>query len=174
MNEFFVFIKYLTPPWGFKQDCESKVGPAGPPPPPGVSDTAVASLVRCLPPRKFTPTSTRQVSQPLTAQEWVVWAGPSGSQTLGQLGLDTKVADYCSVSKSCPTLYNPMDCSMPGCPALHCLLEFAQTHVHWVDDVIQPSHLLSDPISSCIQSFLASGSFSVSQLFMSGDQNTGA
>ena len=38
------------------------------------------------------------------------------------------------------TLCNPMNCSMPGFPVLHCLLEFAQTHVHWVGDAIQPSH----------------------------------
>ena len=41
-----------------------------------------------------------------------------------------------------PTLCDPMDCSTPGFPALHCLPEFAQTHVHWVDDAIQPSHPL--------------------------------
>ena len=36
-----------------------------------------------------------------------------------------------------------MDCSRPGFPVLHCLTEFAQTHVHWVDDAIQPSYPLS-------------------------------
>ena len=36
-------------------------------------------------------------------------------------------------------------CSMPGFPVLHHLLEFAQTHVHWVSDAIQPSHSLSSP-----------------------------
>ena len=41
------------------------------------------------------------------------------------------------------TLCDPMDCSMPGFPALHCLQEFAQTHVHWVGDTIQPSRPLS-------------------------------
>ena len=49
----------------------------------------------------------------------------------------------CSVLKSCPTLCNPMDYSTPGSPVLHHLLEFAQTHDHWVGDAIQPSHLLS-------------------------------
>ena len=38
----------------------------------------------------------------------------------------------CSVAQSCPILYNPMNCSTPGFPVLHHLLEFAQTHVHWV------------------------------------------
>ena len=36
-----------------------------------------------------------------------------------------------------------MDCSIPGFPVLHYLLEFAQTHIHWVSDAIQPSHPLS-------------------------------
>ena len=38
----------------------------------------------------------------------------------------------CSVAKSCPTLCAPMNCSTPGFPVLHCLLEFIQTPVHWV------------------------------------------
>ena len=38
-----------------------------------------------------------------------------------------------------------MDCSTPGLPVLHYLPEFAQTHVHWVSDAIQPSHLLLTP-----------------------------
>ena len=41
------------------------------------------------------------------------------------------------------TLCDPMDCSMPGFPVLYYLPEFAQTHVHWVSDTIQPSHPLS-------------------------------
>ena len=48
----------------------------------------------------------------------------------------------CSVSNLCLTLCNPMDCSLPGFPALHCLLEFSHTYVHWVGDAIQPSHPL--------------------------------
>ena len=52
---------------------------------------------------------------------------------------------YCSVAQSCPTLCNHMNCSTPGFPVLHYLLEFAQTHVHWIDDAIQPSHALSLP-----------------------------
>ena len=52
----------------------------------------------------------------------------------------------CSVAQACPTLGDPMDCSTPGFPVLHYLLEFTQTHVHWVDDAIQPSHPLSSPL----------------------------
>ena len=51
-----------------------------------------------------------------------------------------------SVAQSYQTLCNPMDCSTPGFPALHYLPEFAQTHVHWVNGVIQPSLPLSSPL----------------------------
>ena len=51
----------------------------------------------------------------------------------------------CSVSQLCQTLCNPMNYSTPGFPFFHYLPEFAQTHVHWVDDVIQPSQPLSPP-----------------------------
>ena len=49
----------------------------------------------------------------------------------------------CSVTKSCPALCDPMDCSTPGFPVLHYLPEFAPIHVHWISDAIQPSHPLS-------------------------------
>ena len=66
----------------------------------------------------------------------------------------------CSVTQSCLTLCNPMDCNTPGTPALHYLPDFAQTHVHWVGDAIQPSHPLLPTCSSCPQSFPASESYS--------------
>ena len=46
---------------------------------------------------------------------------------------------------SCVWLCGPMDCSTPGFPVHHQLLELTQTHVHWVGDAIQPSHPLSSP-----------------------------
>ena len=49
----------------------------------------------------------------------------------------------CSVAKSCLTLCGPTDCSMLGLPVPPHLLEFAQIYVHWISDVIQPSHPLS-------------------------------
>ena len=52
---------------------------------------------------------------------------------------------FSSVAQSCPTLCNPMNCSMPGLPVHHQLPEFTQTHVHRVGDAIQPSHPLSSP-----------------------------
>ena len=52
---------------------------------------------------------------------------------------------FSSVAQLCLTLWDPMDCSIPGPSVLHCLLELAQTHVHCVVDAIQPSHPLSPP-----------------------------
>ena len=52
----------------------------------------------------------------------------------------------CLVAKSCLTLCNSMDCSTPCFPVLHHFPEFAQTHVHWVSDAIQPSHPLLPPL----------------------------
>ncbi|CAM9610818.1 unnamed protein product [Rangifer tarandus platyrhynchus] len=50
-----------------------------------------------------------------------------------------------SVAQSCPTLCDPMICSMPGLPVHHQQPESTQIHVHWVGDAIQPSHPLSSP-----------------------------
>ena len=70
------------------------------------------------------------------------------------------------VTQSCPALCNPMDCSTTGFPVHHQLLELTQTHVHQVSDAIQ--HLiLCHPLSSCLQSFPASGSFPTGWLFIS-------
>ena len=51
----------------------------------------------------------------------------------------------CSVSQSCLTHSNSIDCRKPGFPVLYHLLELAQTHIHWVSDDIQPSQPLSFP-----------------------------
>ena len=52
---------------------------------------------------------------------------------------------FSSVAQSCPTLCDPMNCSMPGLPVHHQLPEFTQIHVHRVSDAIQQSHPLSSP-----------------------------
>ena len=78
-----------------------------------------------------------------------------------------------SVAQSCPTLVNAMDCSMTGFPVYHQLPEFAQIHVHqlWYHPIISSSVI---PFFSSLQSFPASGSFQMIQLFTSGGQSTGA
>ena len=91
---------------------------------------------------------------------------------------------FSSFTQSCLTLCDPMDYNTPGLPVNHQLPEFTQTHVHQVSDAIQPSHLLSSPSSlasssvipffSRLQSFPASGSFPMSQLFTAGGQSIGA
>ena len=63
-----------------------------------------------------------------------LWRSDSGA--LGKQGY------CCSITKSCPTLCNPMDCSTSGLPVPHHLPEFAQVHVYWMSDAIQPSHPL--------------------------------
>jgi len=63
----------------------------------------------------------------------------------------------CSVTKSCPALCNPVDCSTLGFLILHSLLAFGQIHVYWISSSVVP-------FSSCPQSFPASGSFPISQL----------
>ena len=52
---------------------------------------------------------------------------------------------FSSVSQSCPTPCNPVDCHMPGFPVHHHLPELAQIHVHWVSDATQPYHPLLFP-----------------------------
>ena len=79
-----------------------------------------------------------------------------------------------SVQFSCLVMSNcdPMDCSMPGLPVHHQLTEFTQIHLHRVGDAIQLSHPVIS-FSSHPQSFPASGSFQMSQLFTSGGQSIG-
>ena len=79
---------------------------------------------------------------------------------------------FSSVAQLCPTLCDPMNRSTPGLPVHHQLPESTQTHVHRVGDGIQPSYSVV-PFSSCLQSFPASGSFQMSQLFTSGGQSIG-
>ena len=86
--------------------------------------------------------------------------------------LSTSSVQFSSVTQSCPTLCDPMNCSTPGLPVHHQLLEFIQTHVYRVSDAIQPSHpllSLSPPAPNPSQH----QSFPVSQLFVSGGQSTG-
>ena len=69
------------------------------------------------------------------------WNLPSDSEGRNKL----ENISVSSVAQSCPTLSSAMDCSMPGLPVHHQLLELVQTQVHRVSDAIQPSHPLSSP-----------------------------
>ena len=90
----------------------------------------------------------------------------------GQERRDEFLGSCCSVTQSCPTLCDPMDCSMQGFPVHHQLPELAQTCPSslWCHPAISSSVI---PFSSCLQSFPASGSFQMSQFFTSGGQSFG-
>ena len=75
-----------------------------------------------------------------------LWILGPGEPALGQAKILFPYSVlFCSVTKSCLTLLNPMNYSTPGFPVLHYLPELTQTQVHWVGDAIQPSHPLSYP-----------------------------
>ena len=114
---------------------------------------------------------SRRTRNHITQLIWwkVVWCGTEKMMT--------KYLWYCcccSVTQSCPALWDRMDLSTPGFPVLHYPLELAQTHVLWVRDPIQPWLSSVVPFSSCLQSFPESGSFLMSWFFISGAQSIGA
>ena len=80
------------------------------------------------------------------------------------------IFQFSSVAQSCLTLCDPMNCSTPGLPVHHQLPEFTQTLSRWCHPTISSSVI---PFSFCPQSFPASGSFQMSQLFASGGQSIG-
>ena len=83
-------------------------------------------------------------------------------------------ASCCSVTHSCPILWDPIDCSMPGFPVLRYLPRVCSNSCslsQWCHPTISSSVI---PFSSCPLSFPASGSFLMSQLFTSGGQSIGA
>ena len=85
--------------------------------------------------------------------------------------LDASV-QFSSVVQSCPTLCNPMNCNTPGFPVHHQLLEFTQTHVHWVGDAIQLSHPCR-PLLLLPSVFPSISVFSKESAFTSGGQSIG-
>ena len=82
----------------------------------------------------------------------------------------------CSVTQSCLTSCNPMNCSTWGFPVNHYLPEFAQTQVCWVGDAIQPSHPLLPPSPPAFNLSQNQGLFQwlISRLFISGGRSIGA
>ena len=79
---------------------------------------------------------------------------------------------WSSVTKSCPTICDPLDCSTPGFPIFHYLLEFVQTHAPWV--CVAFNHLiLCHSFLLLLSIFSASGSLPISWLFPSGGQSIG-
>ena len=89
------------------------------------------------------------------------------------MSLYSSLFPFSSVTQLCATLCDPMDFSTPGLPVHHQLPEFTETHVHWVGDAIQPSHPLSSPSPPAFNLSQHSGSFQMSQFFVSGGQSIG-
>ena len=85
----------------------------------------------------------------------------------------TNLVQFSSVTQSCPTLCDHMNCSTPGLPVHHQLLEFTQTHVHRVSDAIQPPHPWSSPSPPTFNLLQHQGLFKWVQLFKSGGQSIG-
>ena len=86
---------------------------------------------------KQTQTKVKQSKKQTTSK-------PVHLKTIQGLWMDSSF-QFSSVAQSCLTLCDPMNRSTPGLPVHHQLLEFTQTHVHWVSDVSQPSHPLLSP-----------------------------
>ena len=74
----------------------------------------------------------------ISPKRWLAWDSCSPLSQFSSV-------QFSSVAQSCLTLCDPMNCITPGLPVHRQLLEFSQTHVHWVGDAIQPSHPLSSP-----------------------------
>ena len=79
---------------------------------------------------------------------------------------------FSSVAQSCPTLCDPMDCGTPVLPVHRQLPEFTQTHVHWVGNIIQPSHPMSSPSAPTFNHFHHQ-CLPVSQFFATSGQSIG-
>ena len=93
--------------------------------------------------------------------------------SLKRILLTWSSVQFSSVSQSCPTLCDPMNCSTPGLPVYHKLPEVysnSSPSSQWCHPAISSSVI---PFSSCPQSFSASGSFPTSQLFAWGGQSIG-
>ena len=104
---------------------------------------------------------------------WLVW-NSNKNITRICFCLASFLCCYCSVAKSCLTLYDPMDCSTPGFPVLHylpSLLKLMSIESVQLDRCHPTISSSVDPFSSCPQFFPVSGSFPVSRLFASGGQS---
>ena len=97
---------------------------------------AISSFMRSFHPRNQTHIPCISPTDKWILYHWATWEA---------CHINLSCYCCCSVAQSCLTLCDPMGCIMPGFPVLHHLPEFAQTHVHWDSDAIQPSHPLSFP-----------------------------
>ena len=108
-----------------------------------------------------------------TVRDFIFFCGGGAPKSLQIVTAAMKLKDTCSleeklwpnlvqfsaVAQSCLTLCNPMNHSMPGLPVHHKLLEFTQTHAHWVGEAIQPSEPLSSPSTPAPKPYQHQGLF---------------
>ena len=93
-----------------------------------ISDSGTINVIACL--RTIKLQDVRKV----------VFCVENFSRLVEIIQIHSRRLSVSSVAQSCPTLCDPVDCSMPGLPVHHQLPELTQTHVHQVGDAIQPSH----------------------------------
>ena len=115
----------------------------------------------CLGPKRPTHLKSFRPSQDPHQNIWqkdTIWEKElnKGPPTSSGLALE---AQFSSGAQLYLTLCNPMSHNTPGLPVHNLLPEFIQTHVHWVDDAIQPSHPLSSPSPPAFNLFQQQGLF---------------
>ena len=120
-----------------------------------------------------------QISQgwhpcPGRRHSWTTEGPGEGLSREEQQKCSPAVCSCCSVTKSCLTLWDPVDCSTTGFPVLHYLPELTQIHVRWSQWCHPTISSSATCFSFCFQSFPASESFPKSWLFASGGQSSGA
>ena len=108
------------------------------------------SVAKNLPSKQETGVQTLSWEAPLkkemaTYSSILAWEISWAEEPDGLRKVQFNSVQFSSVTQSCPTLCDPMNCSTPGLSVHHQLPEFTQTHVQWVSDAIQPSHSLSYP-----------------------------
>ena len=98
--------------------------------------------------RRWWRTGKPGILQSVQSQSWIWLSSWTELSYQGSLYIHTQIhisVQFSSVTQLWPTVCDPMDCSTPGFPVHHQLLELAQTHVHRIGDAIQPSHPLLSP-----------------------------
>ena len=97
--------------------------------------------------RKWHPTLVFFPGNSMNREVWQTWLKQLNMYAISKINkksfkIRLHSVQFSLITQSCLTLCNPVDCSTPGLPVHHQLLEPTQTHVHWVGDAIPPSHPL--------------------------------
>ena len=114
------------------------------PPPEDLPNPGTKPRSHCISGRFFTIWATREAHSSFWWRPIKNQSSSKTNQHQRQSGIPAE-RTLSSVTQSCLTLCDTMDCSTPGFPVHRQLQKLAQTHVHWVGDAIQPSHPLLSP-----------------------------